>query len=407
MTSALAELTTAKAVRGRFPVEEINATQGLSPRVERLKQRYLDVKSQVIADRAWFMMESFKQTEGEHLAIRRAKAFAHALANARIAIQEDELIAGAVTHLVRGVHPNVELAPINLEWLLQQHEPPTTTSEVQECILEDDDKQKLLAACEYWRDKYAAKRAEEMMTEYTDGKWKALGEARIGMCQPHTPMAFTPGADYDRVLEVGFNGLIAQARAEAEKIRSASQAEPSDEDREKLAFLESVVIVLEGMIHFARRHADLARELAAKESDPERKRELETIAEVCEWVPANPARSFQEALQLYWFICIGHEIEKCNPNAYIGRFDQYMWPYYANDINEGVITRQQAAELLGCMFMKWTSLEPFLFMGLLGKRYHQDIAQANYIANVTLGGVDRRGRDASNELSCLVLHVAK
>jgi autonomous glycyl radical cofactor GrcA len=79
----------------------------------------------------------------------------------------------------------------------------------------------------------------------------------------------------------------------------ASRAEPREEDQEKLAFLESVIIALEGMIHLAKRYADLAREIAAKESDPERKRELETVAEVCEWVPANPPRSFQEALQLY------------------------------------------------------------------------------------------------------------
>jgi formate C-acetyltransferase len=407
MATALSEPLTTRAVRGRFPVEEIDATQGLTPRVERLKQRYLAVKSQVVGDRAWYMMESFKKTEGEHLAIRRAKAFADVLANMRIAIHEDEILAGAVTHLIRGAHPNVELAPLNLEVLLQQHVPPTTTSEAQESLLDDEDKEKLLAACDYWRDKYTAKRAEEMMTEHTNGKWKQFGEARIGMCQPHTPMVFTPGADYDHLLEVGFNGLIEQARGEIEKIRSASQAEPSEEDQEKLAFLESVIISLEGMIHLAKRYADLARELAAKASDPERKLELEKVAEVCEWVPANPPRSFQEALQLYWFVCIGQDIEKANPNAYIGRFDQYMWPYYAKDIDEGVITRQQAAELLGCMFMKWTGLEPFLFMGLLGKRYHQDIAQANYFANLTLGGVDRRGRDASNELSCLILQVAK
>jgi len=407
MAIAYVEPSTLEAVRGSFPVEKINETQGLTARVERLKERYLAVKSQVISDRAWYVMQSFKQTEGEHLAIRRAKAFTDALANMRISIREDELLAGAVTHLIRGAHPNVELAPLNLEELLLQHEAPTTTSEAQDSLLEDFDKQRLLEACDYWRDKYPAKRATEMMTEHTDGKWIKMGEARIGMCQPHTPMVFTPGADFDLLLEVGVNGLIEQARGEIDKIQSASQAEPSDEDREKLAFLEAVIISLDGIIHFAQRHADLAREHAAKESDSNRKCELEQIAEVCEWVPANSPRTFQEALQLYWFICVGQDIEKVNPNAYIGRFDQYMWPYYARDINSGTLTRQDAAELLGCMFMKWTGLEPFLFMGLLGKRYHQDISPANYFANLTLGGVDRHGRDASNELSCLILQVAK
>jgi formate C-acetyltransferase len=98
-------------------------------------------------------------------------------------------------------------------------------------------------------------------------------------------------------------------------------------------------------------------------------------------------------------------VEKAQSNTFVGRFDQYMWPYYARDINAGRITRQDAAELVGCLFMKWTGQEAFFFIG--GNRSHQEVAQANYFANVTLGGVTRNGRDASNELSCLVLQVAK
>ncbi len=407
MDAAAAEAKVTPVVRGKIRVEEIGRTNGCTPRVQRLKQRYLDATSQVAGDRAWLMLESYKQTDGEHPAKRRAKAFRHVLENMPIVIRDDELLVGAPTPFVRGAHPNVELAPLHLEWLLNQHEPPTTTSEVQQTILDPEDKQRLVAACEYWKDKYAARRAEEMMTEYTGDKWRKLGEARIGMCQPHTPMVFTPGADYEKVLAIGFDGFIAEARDHIERIRSGANGGLAAEDEEKIAFLESVIIALEGMICFARRHAELARELAAKETDPERRRDLEKIADVCGWAPAKPARTFHDALQTYWFVAIGHEIEKANPNAYVGRFDQYMWPYYANDIDEGRISRQEAAELLGCMFIKWSTLEPFLFMGLLGKRYHQEIAQANYIVNVTLGGVTREGRDASNELSCLVLHVAK
>jgi formate C-acetyltransferase len=407
MATAIAAAPPVAAVRGRIPIEEINQVNGMTPRVERLKQRYLEVKSQVAGDRAQLMLESYRETEGEHPVKRRAKAFRKVLEKIPIAIRDDELLVGAVTHFLRGANPNVELAPLNLEVLLKQHEPPTTTSEAQQSLLDPEDKAKLLEACDYWRDKYAARRAEDMMTAYTDGKWKKVGEARMAMCQPHTPMVFTPGADYDKILEIGLGGFIAEARGKIEEIRGESGGDLAGDDVEKVEFLASVIIALEGMIHFAHRHADLARELAEREADPERKRELEHIAEVCSWVPENPPRSFHEALQTYWFVCVGHDIEKANPNAFIGRFDQYMWPHYARDINQGRITRQEAAELLGCMFMKWTALEPFLFMGLLGKRYHQDIAQANYFANVTVGGMGRDGRDASNELSCLMLQVAK
>jgi pyruvate formate-lyase/glycerol dehydratase family glycyl radical enzyme len=391
----------------RMPMEAIDAVDGFTPRVERLKQSYLDARTTVASDRAWFMMESYKKTEGDPPAIRRARALRNVLENMPIAIREDELLVGAPTPFVRGAHPNVELAPLNLESLLQQHEPPTAGSPAQQSHIEPEDKARLLAACEYWKHDYPSKRAEEMIVEFTGDLWRKLGEARMSMAPSPTALILTPGADYEKIFEIGFEGFIAEAREAIEGLRREWKGVPSGEDAEKIAFLESVIIVVEGMIRFAERHAELARELAESEPDPERKRELEEIAEVCAWVPAKPPRTFREALQTYWFLAVGHDIEKAISNAYVGRFDQYMWPFYERDINEGRMTRQQAGELLGCLFIKWSILEPFLSMGLLGDRQHQEIAQANYIGNVTLGGVTRDGRDAANELSCLVLQVAK
>jgi formate C-acetyltransferase len=407
MATAIAQSEAPSVVPEKIPLEEINQLNGFTPRVERLKQCYLDAQSTVASDRAWFMMESYKRTGGEHPVRRRAKALRNVLENMPIAIREDELIVGAPTPHVRGAHPNVELAPVNLEWLLKQHQPPSTASQAQQSRLDAEDKRKLIAACEYWKDDYPAKRAIEITEEVTDGLWQKMGEARMSMISAPTALILTPGADYERILEVGFNGFLDEAKHRIEGIRRGANGALSEEEGAKIAFLEAVVIVLEGMIHFAHRHAELARELAAQEPNPARKLELEKIAEICERVPAHPPRTFHEALQTYWFVAVGHDIEKANPNAYIGRFDQYMWPLYAKDLNEGRMTRQQAAELMGCLFIKWSILEPFLFMGLVGDRHHQEIAQANYIGNVTLGGVTRNGRDAANELSCLVLQVAK
>jgi len=397
-----------RALRGRIPLEEIDKLNGLTSRVERLRQAYFRTRPAVDGERAWFMLQSYKQTDGEHPAKRRAKAFANVLHKLTIAIRDDELLVGGSTRFLRGALPNVELAPLHLEWLLNQHEPPTTASPTTQADLDPEDKERLLAACDYWRDKYAAKRPEEIITALDGGLWRKLGEARMGMCQQYTPMCFTPGADYETVLAIGFNGVIQQARDHIARIMASVNGQGlGEKDKEKVEWLESVIIVVEAMIAHAHRYAALARDMAASEQNPERKRDLEKIAEVCEWVPANSPRSFHEALQLYWFIAVGHDIEKATTNAYVGRFDQYMWPYYAKDINEGRITRQEAAELMGCMFMKWTAMEPFMFMGLLGKRFHQDVAQSNYFVNVTLGGQGRDGRDAANELSCLILQVAK
>lgn len=397
--------------RLKIDLEEINKTNGFTPRVQRLKQRYLEAVSRVCAERAELVTESFKLTEGEHPCKRRAKAWANVFAKMPIAIRDDELIVGAPTPYVRGAHPNVEADPFQLELVLQ-NEKVTTCSTVQEAILTVEDKEKLLAACEYWKEHWWSKRINEVAKTYAGGIGRYLAEARMVMGALtyggfSLPGHLCPGADYDKLFRVGCNGIIAEAQAEIDRILEKPHHEFTGEDKEKLEFLESVIICLEGIIHFARRHAALARELAAKETDPQRKKELERIAETCEHVPANPARNFYEALQSYWFIVVAHEIEKAQPNHFAGRFDQYMYPFYERDIAEGRMTRQEAAELLGCMFVKWMTLEAFVFTGLMGKREHQEVSPGNYFAHVTLGGVTTTGLDASNELSCLVLHVAK
>lgn len=389
----------------RIDLETVRAGNGFTPRVQRLKDVFLSARPTVASDRAWYMLESFRRTEGEHPAIRRGKAVANVFDQMPITIREDELIVGAPTPFVRGAHPCVELAPEHLEVLVDQHEPPSTGSPATKAELLPRDKERLLEAIRYWKPDYPAKRSYQVMEEFEGGLLRRFCNARMSMAYAPTPLLLTPGADYDKILAIGFQGHIAEARAHIERIRDAAGDRLSEEDQDKIAFLESVILALEGAIRFAHRHAALAREMAARETNEERKRELLEIAEVCEWVPANPPRSFREAMQMYWFVCAGHDIEKAQSNAYVGRFDQYMWPFYDRDIREGRITRQQAAELLGCLFVKWASLEPFLFMGLMGDRHHQEIAQANYFANVTIGGVTRNGRDASNELSCLFLHV--
>ncbi|MFC2018246.1 pyruvate formate lyase family protein, partial [Chloroflexota bacterium] len=173
------------------------------------------------------------------------------------------------------------------------------------------------------------------------------------------------------------------------------------EEKEKLGFLESVVISLEGMIRHAKRFAHLAKEMAEKEQDPQRKAELTKAAEVCMWVPENPARTFHEALQSIWFTVLGSFLDKTYANVFLGRTDQHLFPYYMADINEGRMTRQEAAELIGCFIMKLTELESYMMPA------HRKISQGTNYENITIGGLDRKGRDASNEVSCMILHVAK
>lgn len=397
------------AVLGKIPLAEIDKVNGLTERVQRMKQRYLAARPTICGQRARYWTESYRATEGEHPAKRRAKAFANALAKKDILIRDDEVLVGAPTKYLRGANPSVEQLPIHLAALLDRVE-VTTGSEVTVTQFAAEDRQYLREAADYWKDKYPAKRSFETENALDGGKMHLMGEARNALRPPLTPQLFTPGADMDKILAIGFRGHIKQAREHIDAIRTRSRASGtylSQEDSEKIEWLEAVIVSLEGMIHHAHRYAALARSAAKMEEDPRRQKELLEIADVCEWVPENPPRSFHEALQTYWFVAFGQEIEKATTNAFVGRFDQYMWPFYSRDINEGRITRQEAGELLGCMFMKWLEFEPFMFLGQVGKRDHQEISPSNYYANVTIGGTTRDGKDASNELSCLFLQVAK
>lgn len=394
---------------GRILLEEVYKTNGFTPRIQRLKQRVLDDGVHVAGERAKYHLESYQNTEGQHPAKRRAKAFANLCALMPIVIREGELIVGKPTPYNRGAYPNHSQAPGMVEYILSHREMAESAgSSSQKAGLSDEAVKDILAAAQYWNKMGLNKKGSEAANAFGGGLRNKFGETKLCMGGAMPPGEHTPlvlGADFEKYLAKGVNAIIAEMEEAIEKIRSKG-AKTTREDTDRIEVLEAMIIAQKGFLTFTQRHAEVAREMAARESDPKRKRELEEIAAVCEWVPANPPRTFREALQAYWFIPVGHDMEKAMSNHYAGRFDQYLFPFYMKDINEGRITRQEVAELLGNIYVYWDSLEPFLFSGLKGRRDHQEVAQANYIVNVTLGGIDKRGRDASNEFGCLVLHVA-
>ena len=163
-------------------------------------------------------------------------------------------------------------------------------------------------------------------------------------------------------------------------------------------FWQSVITICEAMEILARRHAEKAAEMASRESDPIRRRELETVAQVCEWVAVNPPRTFHEALQLIWFSQIALYMEANAPSYSPGRMDQYMYPFYKVDCDQGILDKQKALELLECLWVK-----------LAEQVWYQTENSAKYFAgytafqNLCVGGITPDGRDAVNELSYMIL----
>ena len=171
----------------------------------------------------------------------------------------------------------------------------------------------------------------------------------------------------------------------------------------KRPFLEAVILTCDAMTAWSRRYAQLARELAAKEPNPPRKQELLEIADVCEWVPENPARTFREALQAQWWGQLFNRIEQTSCAMGQGRWDQYLWPFYQKDMAEGRITKESATELLHCVWLNMAQcveikLNPVTAAGAEGFAKFEDVC---------LGGQTPDGKDATNDLTHLILESTR
>ena len=202
--------------------------------------------------------------------------------------------------------------------------------------------------------------------------------------------------DFEKVLRRGFAGIRREA---LEKLEGLDPLSPND-NVERRPFYEAVVLVCDAVILWAKRHAKLAAEMAEIESDPVRRKELEEIAAICERVPEHPARTFHEAVQSQWFTQMFSRIEqKTGTIISNGRMDQYFYPYYRKDIDEGRLTDEKAMELIECM---WVAMAQFidLYISPTGGAFNEGYA---HWEAVTVGGQTRDGRDATNELTYLFL----
>jgi formate C-acetyltransferase len=346
-----------------------------SARVNRLQERFVfDPPHDVCFERALWMTRSYKKTEGEPIVIRQAKAFYEVLDQQTLVLQPDELLVGNIASRPRAAYFAPEVFPA---WKSYKPGEP--------CVMQD----KRFAT---------STNISYNIPEEVGTYWK---DRPIGTPVGH----FVP--NYEKILVHGFLGVLELVEKQRAKI-FANRAGCTDfhqeaggvwmeansctaEEQDKLNFYEAAAISCRAAIRFAERHAAFARELAEKETDSVRRAELLEIARISEKVPAHPAETFHEALQSFWLTHVMIHICSKDWSVSPGRFDQYMFSYYDRDIREGRITRQQAAELLGCLWIKFNELRI-------------DVDFVNY-QNVLLSGVDKTGADATNDLSYLCLEV--
>uniref|UniRef100_UPI003FD7BC01 glycyl radical protein n=1 Tax=Eisenbergiella tayi TaxID=1432052 RepID=UPI003FD7BC01 len=357
-----------------------------SERISRLVENLYRKMPEIEPDRAVLLTESYRETEGEPIIMRRAKAFAHILAYIPITIREEELVVGSSTLAPRGCQTFPEFS---YEWLEAEFDTIEKRS-ADPFYISEDTKKKLREVHKYWK----GKTTSELALSYMAPEAAAAIEHNI----------FTPGnyfyngvghvtVQYEKVLEIGLEGIIREAAREL----AACNVGDGDYAR-KHCFLEAVIMSCAAVIGYAGRYAALAKQEAEACTDRKRKEELLQIASVCERVPARGARSFHEACQSFWFIQQLLQMESSGHSISPGRFDQYMYPYYQKDMAEGKITRDEAQELVDCIWVKLNDLNKA-----------RDAASAEGFAgyslfqNLIVGGQNENGEDVTNDLSFLCI----
>ncbi len=360
-----------------------------SPRIPRLIDNLFAKMPVIESARAVLLTESYMQTEGEPVITRKAKSFAHILDNIPIIIRDEELIVGSTTIAPRGCQTYPEFS---FEWLEAEFD-TVATREADPFYIADETKEQLRQVHKYWKGKTTSELATSYMAPET------LLAIDHGM--------FTPGnyfyngvghvtVQYEKVLEIGYYGIMSQVRAELEK---CSVADP--DYAERTHFLNAILISCEAVIRYANRYSALAKEMAEKCNDPLRQKELFTIAANCSKVPAHGANGFWEACQSFWFVQQLLQIESSGHSISPGRFDQYMYPYYEKDKKQGNITREFAQELIDCIWIKLNDLN---------KCRDADSAKgfAGYslFQNLIAGGQDKDGQDVTNDLSFMCIQAA-
>jgi len=344
------------------------------------------------AERFKFIVESYKETEGQPTIVRRAKLFEKTLREKTIYIDENPII-GTVTEYRAGVYPYPEYA---CKWMRKEAVHRVGLGGIEADGLSEEERKWRDEAVEYWQDKCQWAKLNEVFPQI-----KGVSMIPLLKCgallqgSPAYPLGFI-SIDYGKVLDKGVKGIIAEVKEELDKLSVGYLA-----DYEKRHFYDAALICLNAVINYAHRHAALAKEMAEKEKDPERKKELERIIETCLWVPENRPRNFYEAIQSFWFTHCAAQVEENTWGIVPGRFSQYMYPYYKKDKEEGKIDDEEVIGLLAMLFAKCQELTVFnadlSFLGNSGQ-----MAQ-----HISIGGYTPDGEDATNELDFLLLETQK
>ena len=363
---------------------------GMNDRIKRLREENFSTPTTLSIERALIETEFYKQNYGTMpIAVLRAKNFYEICKKKAIYIGKDELIVGERGPVPKAVPTFPELTCHSVEDLHTLNE-----RELQRYTISQEDIDTYeREVIPYWTGKTQRERifnhvSKEWEEAYHAGVFTEFMEQRAA---GHTAMD-------GKMYHTGLLDLKERIQKKIESLDFIYDPEATDKQQE----LEAMAISCDAAILFAERHAELAEQLAAKETDPQRKKELGKIADVCHHVPAHAPRDLWEAIQMYWFVHLGTVTElngwdSMNP----GHIDQHLFPFYQKGIEAGTLTRDQAKELISCLWIKFNNQPAPPKVGVTAL----ESGTYNDFTNINIGGVDRNGNSAANEISYIILEI--
>lgn len=370
----------------RTDMENVEHFGTLTERMKEFREEVLDEKPYIDAQRAILATLAYKENLNQPRVMVRAKMLEKVLDNMSIYIEDKSLLAGNQATKNRN-------APIFPEYTME-----FVMKELDQFEKRDGDvfyitektKEQLREIAPFWQNNNLRARGEALLPEEVrvfmetgvfgmEGKLNA-GDAHLAV-------------NYERILKDGLRGYEKRVK---EYKASLDLTDPESID--KYCFYNAVLIVLEAVRNFANRYSVLAKDLAEKELNQERKIELLEISRICSKVPYEPAETFREAVQSVWFIQLILQIESNGHSLSYGRFDQYMYPYYNRDIKNGTIKESEALELLTCLWIKTLTINK-----VRSQAHTLSSAGSPMYQNVTIAGQTIDKKDAVNDLSFLVL----
>lgn len=366
----------------------------MNERIQRLRKELTEQKPYVDGERCKIFTESMKTTDGLPIIIRRAKSFYEVLDKMTVWVKPGELIVG---NMAKNAKSSPVFPEYSAQWILEELDGKPYRWEDRPgdkfYILPEDEK--IVRECaEYWNGKTLYDYVRKNLPKEVNDAWDAGVTDETWVCAAGLGNEIV---DYKMVVEKGLEDVLKRIQ---EKKDSIDILDP--DALKQLHFLEAAKLGNEAVLNYSNRLADKCEEEAGKTDDPEYKKELMELAEICRYVPFHPARTFQEAVQSIFMVLLAVHMESNGHAISLGRFDQYVYPLYKKDIEEGRITKEKALEIIECFFIKCNELNKLrswpdteFFMG-----YQMFI-------NLAICGQTVEGKDATNDISRMCIQACR